>query len=117
MKIQSVDAYTIFDSRGNPTVEAEVKLADGTRGRGVAPSGASTGQFEAHELRDGNPKYFRGKSVTKAISNVVEKIAPAIVGQDAYEQKIVDEVMIDLDGTVNKTNLGRVSWNIGSDLC
>lgn len=106
MNIQSVDAYTIFDSRGNPTVEAEVILADGTCSRGVAPSGASTGQFEAHELRDGDPIRFRGKSVHQAIKNVANKIAPAIVGQSAYKQQAIDQIMIDLDGTPNKANLG-----------
>lgn len=106
MNIKSVDAYTIFDSRGNPTVEAEVILEDGTQSRGVAPSGASTGQFEAHELRDQNPNYFGGKSVLKAVANVGEKIAPALVGQDVYGQKKIDQTMIDLDGTPNKSNLG-----------
>ena len=106
MNIKSVDAYTIFDSRGNPTIEAEVILDDGTRSRGVAPSGASTGQFEAHELRDQNPNYFGGKSVLKAIENVKVKIAAAIVGQDVSDQQSIDQTMIDLDGTPNKANLG-----------
>lgn len=106
MTIQSVDAYTIFDSRGNPTVEAEIVLTDGSRGRGVAPSGASTGQFEAHELRDCDPNKFRGKSVFKAVENVIQSIAPAIISQDVLEQRTIDQIMIDLDGTPNKSRLG-----------
>ncbi|MEX2595226.1 MAG: phosphopyruvate hydratase [Anditalea sp.] len=106
MKIKSIEAYTIFDSRGNPTVEVEVALSNGALGRGVAPSGASTGQYEAHELRDGNPKYFCGKSVGKAIGHVNGIIAPALLGKDPENQEAVDQVMIDLDGTANKSRLG-----------
>lgn len=106
MKIKSIDAYTIFDSRGNPTVEAEVLLNDGTTGRGVAPSGASTGQYEAHELRDGDPNRFAGKSVDQAIDNVQKVIRPALLGKDAEDQEAVDQTMIELDGTPNKSNLG-----------
>lgn len=106
MKIKSVEAYTIFDSRGNPTIEVEVALSNGALGRGVAPSGASTGQYEAHELRDGDPKRFKGKSVDKAISHVSEMIAPALLDKDPENQEAVDQVMIELDGTSNKSKLG-----------
>ncbi|WP_422083370.1 phosphopyruvate hydratase [Ulvibacterium sp.] len=106
MIINAVEAYTIFDSRGNPTVEVEVQLDNGNIGRGVAPSGASTGQYEAHELRDGDPQHFDGKSVNKAIGNVNEIIAPALIGKDPRQQKMIDELMIALDGTPNKSALG-----------
>lgn len=106
MTINTVEAYTIFDSRGNPTVEVEVRLNNGIIGRGVAPSGASTGQFEAHELRDDDPLHFDGKSVNKAIGNVNGIIAPALIGKDPRHQKMIDELMITLDGTPNKTVLG-----------
>ncbi len=106
MRIKSIEAYTIFDSRGNPTIEAEVLLEDGSCGRGVAPSGASTGQYEAHELRDGNPDKFNGRSVDKAISNVNTLIAPALMSVDVEDQARVDQIMIDLDGTPNKSKLG-----------
>ncbi len=106
MKIQSIEAYTIFDSRGNPTVEAEVMLENGAAGRGVAPSGASTGQYEAHELRDGDPGRFLGKSVDRAVSNIKTIIAPALIGKDASQQAAIDHRMIELDGTTNKSRLG-----------
>ena len=106
MHIQNIEAYTIFDSRGYPTVEAEVTLNDGTRGRGVAPSGASTGQYEALELRDGNPSYFRGKSVDNAVRHIRSEIAPVLKGQDPLDQATVDQAMIALDGTPNKSRLG-----------
>jgi enolase len=106
MKITSIDAWQIFDSRGFPTVEAEVVLANGARGRGVAPSGASTGQFEALELRDDDPKRFRGKSVFKAIANIRGEIAPALVGENVFDQAALDRKLIELDGTPNKTRLG-----------
>ena len=86
MKIDSISAWQVFDSRGNPTVEAEVTLANGVRGRGMAPSGASTGQFEAVELRDRSPKRFGGKSVFKAIANVQDTIGPALRGRDVFDQ-------------------------------
>ncbi|MHB9150594.1 MAG: phosphopyruvate hydratase [Thermoleophilia bacterium] len=95
----------ILDSRGNPTVEVEVELASGARGRASVPSGASTGQFEAVELRDGDSAYG-GKSVLRAVSNVNEVIADALVGMDALGQREIDQMLIDLDGTVNKANLG-----------
>ena len=109
MKIQSIDAYQIFDSRGMPTVEVELTLADGVKGYGLVPSGASTGQFEALELRDGNPQYFRGKSVQRAIENVRSEIATALQGADVFDQAGIDQAMIALDGTPNKNRLGANS--------
>jgi enolase len=106
MKIASIQAWQIFDSRGVPTVEAEVTLASGVRGRGLVPSGASTGQFEALELRDGDPKYFRGKSVFKAIAHIQEEIAPALLGANVFDQAALDKKLIRLDGTPNKSRLG-----------
>jgi enolase len=106
MKIASVSAYQVFDSRGNPTIEAEVILENGVRGRGTVPSGASTGQFEALELRDRDAKAFRGKSVFQAIANVHEIIRPDLCGRDVFDQAGLDRVMIELDGTPNKSRLG-----------
>ncbi|SKB55802.1 enolase [Lachnospiraceae bacterium] len=106
LEIEKVIGREIIDSRGNPTVEAEVVLADGTVGRGASPSGASTGQFEAHELRDGDKAKFGGKGVATAVANVNEKIAPALVGMDASDIYAVDAAMFAVDGTANKTNLG-----------
>jgi enolase len=106
MKIATISAWQIYDSHGVPTVEAEVILANGVRGRGIAPSGASTGQFEALELRDGDPKRFRGKSVFKAIANIQNEIAPALRGADVFEQAALDKKLIELDGTPNKSRLG-----------
>lgn len=102
-----IDVYAreIMDSRGNPTVEVEVYLEDGTIGRAAVPSGASTGMFEAVELRDGGTRY-NGKGVLKAVANVNEIIAPAIEGYDASEQVAIDKIMCELDGTPNKANLG-----------
>jgi len=104
-RIEAVGAREILDSRGNPTVEVEVALEDGTIGRAAVPSGASTGQFEAVELRDGGKRYL-GKGVTKAVKAVNEKIAPALEGLDADEQRLIDETMLELDGTDNKAKLG-----------
>ncbi|MCF0154592.1 MAG: phosphopyruvate hydratase [Veillonella sp.] len=104
--IIEVFAREIMDSRGNPTVEVEVCLEDGTIGRAAVPSGASTGQFEAVELRDGDKSRFGGKGVLKAVENVNTIIGPAIEGFDATEQVAIDELMIHLDGTDNKGNLG-----------
>nr|WP_152823285.1 MULTISPECIES: phosphopyruvate hydratase [unclassified Corynebacterium] len=100
-----VFAREIMDSRGNPTVEAEVFLDDGARGVAGVPSGASTGVHEAHELRDGGERYL-GKGVTKAVTNVNEEIADAIAGMEADDQRLIDQAMIDLDGTENKSRLG-----------
>ncbi len=95
----------ILDSRGNPTVEVEVELASGARGRAAVPSGASTGQFEAVELRDGDDAYG-GKGVLRAVANVNEVIADTLVGLDALDQRQIDQILLDLDGTPNKSNLG-----------
>lgn len=106
MKIGSISAYQVFDSRGNPTVEVEVALENGVRGRAAAPSGASTGQFEALELRDGDSKRFHGKSVFGAIAHVQDIIAPAMRGHEVFDQSALDQKMIALDGTPNKSRLG-----------
>ena len=106
LQIEKVYGREIIDSRGNPTVEAEVTLADGTVGRGAAPSGASTGEFEALELRDGDRKKYGGKGVSHAVDNINEKIAPALIGVDASDTYAVDRIMIDLDGTKDKSGLG-----------
>jgi enolase len=103
--IEAVGAREILDSRGNPTVEVEVLLEDGTFARAAVPSGASTGAFEAVELRDGDARYG-GKGVQQAIESVLDKIAPAIIGLDADDQRVVDLAMLDLDGTPNKATLG-----------
>lgn len=106
MKIKTVSAFQIYDSRGNPTIEAEVTLDNGATGRGLVPSGASTGQFEALELRDGDPVRFRGKSVFRAIENIRREIAPSVIGCDAFDQRGLDEALIALDGTPDKRRLG-----------
>jgi enolase len=104
--IIDVFAREIIDSRGNPTVEAEVLLEDGTYGRAAVPSGASTGQFEAVELRDGDKDRFGGKGVLKAVENINSKIAPELIGLDSLDQVNIDRILIELDGTPNKGNLG-----------
>jgi enolase len=106
LSIENITGRTIIDSRGNPTVEAEVRLADGTVGRGASPSGASTGEFEALELRDQDPSKFGGKGVSKAVANVNDKIAPALIGMDVSDQAGIDQAMLDLDGTPDKSALG-----------
>ncbi len=106
MEIVKVIGREILDSRGNPTVEADVHLADGTLGRAAVPSGASTGEHEAVELRDGDPKRYLGKGTRKAVQNINKKIAPAIAGMQAEEQAAIDRKMIALDGSPNKGNLG-----------
>ena len=106
LEIEKVTGRQIIDSRGNPTVEAEVVLKDGTVGRGASPSGASTGEFEALELRDLDPAKFGGKGVQKAVANINEKIAPVLKGMDASDQYAVDAAMIAADGTKDKSNLG-----------
>jgi enolase len=105
-EIELIDAHEILDSRGNPTVEVVVVLADGSVGRAGVPSGASTGAHEAVELRDGEKGRYGGKGVRKAVANVVEVIAPALLEQDAADQAAVDELLIELDGTPNKAKLG-----------
>jgi enolase len=104
--ISTVHAREVLDSRGNPTVEVEITLDDGTYGRAIVPSGASTGVHEALELRDGDKNRYLGKGVLKAVENVNTQIAPAIQGMDASQQLQLDKKMIDLDGTENKSNLG-----------
>ena len=104
--IDFIDAREILDSRGNPTVEVDVTLDDGSVGRAAVPSGASTGAHEAVELRDGDKSRFGGKGVTRAVNNVLETIAPALYGLDASDQAGIDAVLIDLDGTPNKGELG-----------
>ncbi|MCH7481321.1 MAG: phosphopyruvate hydratase [Chloroflexi bacterium] len=105
-RIASVHARELLDSRGNPTVEAVVRLDDGASGSALVPSGASTGAHEAVELRDGDPARYGGKGTLTAVRNVTERIAPALVGQDAGDQAAVDAVMIELDGTPDKSVLG-----------
>ena len=104
--INDVYAREILDSRGNPTVEVEVVLDTGDIGRATLPSGASTGQHEAIELRDGDEGRYLGKVVGKAVDNVNNEIAPALVDQDSLNQVEIDKIMIDLDGTENKGKLG-----------
>ncbi len=104
--IEGISALEILDSRGNPTVEVEVTLADGSWGRAAVPSGASTGVHEALELRDGDKKRFLGKGVAQAVANVNGVIADALFGWDAAEQKAIDTALIELDGTPNKSKLG-----------
>ncbi|NMA61444.1 MAG: phosphopyruvate hydratase [Firmicutes bacterium] len=106
MIINGVIAREVLDSRGNPTVEVEVFLVDGARGRAIVPSGASTGAFEAVELRDGDKGRYLGKGVQQAVKNVEEIIAPEIIGLSATDQIVIDQIMIDLDGTPNKGKLG-----------
>ena len=101
--IISVKAREIIDSRGNPTVEVDVTLETGAFGRASVPSGASTGKHEAHELRDGDQSRFLGLGVQKACTAVNEEIAEAVLGLSAYSQRTIDQVMIDLDGTPNKS--------------
>jgi enolase len=104
--ISDVHAREILDSRGNPTIEVEVELSDGAVGLSAVPSGASTGEHEAHELRDGDERRYGGKGVTRAIHNVVDMIGPEIIGREALAQAEIDRVMIALDGTANKSKLG-----------
>ncbi len=106
MNISSVHAREILDSRGNPTVEADVVLENGVMARAIVPSGASTGTLEACELRDEDPKRYGGKGVLKAVGNVNGELAKAVVGMDVFQQKALDEKMIALDGTQNKSRLG-----------
>ena len=97
ISICEIVAREVLDSRGNPTVEADVVLVDGTVGRAAVPSGASTGEHEAIELRDGDKKRFLGKGVSKAVKNVMDKIAPELEGMDALDQVAIDRTMIELD--------------------
>ncbi|WP_271394892.1 phosphopyruvate hydratase [Neomicrococcus lactis] len=104
--IDAIHAREILDSRGNPTVEVEVLLSDGSMGRAAVPSGASTGEFEAVEKRDGDAARYLGKGVQQAVDAVIDEIGPALEGVDATEQRLIDQIMIDLDGTANKSKLG-----------
>src|SRR5580700_1201109 len=104
--IQDILAREVLDSRGNPTVEVDVTLECGAAGRAAVPSGASTGEHEAIELRDGDKKRFGGKGVQKAVANVTGKIAPALIRLDATDQPTVDATMLRLDGTETKSKLG-----------
>jgi enolase len=104
--IEALNAREILDSRGNPTVEVEILLEDGTTSRAAVPSGASTGAFEAFELRDGDKGRYLGKGVQRAVTSVLETIAPALEGMEASEQRVIDQLMRDLDGTANKEKLG-----------
>jgi enolase len=104
--IEDITARQILDSRGNPTVEVDVKLSCGVIGRAAVPSGASTGIFEALELRDGDKSMYLGKGVLQAVDNVNSKIAPELIGEDASNQQEIDRIMLQLDGTDNKSNLG-----------
>ncbi len=104
--VEAVRAREILDSRGNPTVEVDVQLEDGSYGRAAVPSGASTGEHEALELRDRDPGRFGGKGVLRAVGNVNETIAPALIGEEALDQRAVDRLLLELDGTPGKSNLG-----------
>src|SRR6266536_632695 len=104
--IADIQAREIIDSRGNPTIEVDVLLANGAVGRAAVPSGASTGEHEALELRDGDPKRYGGKGVAKAVKNVTQRILPTLRGVDALDQLSVDRIMIELDGTETKSKLG-----------
>jgi enolase len=106
MKISNIKGREILDSRGNPTVEVDVILENGIMGRAAVPSGASTGAFEAVELRDGDKGRYLGKGVTKAVDNVNNIIAPKVKGMNALDQTLIDQTLINLDGTDNKANLG-----------
>ena len=108
-KIQQINPRTILDSRGNPTIEVDIFLTDGESGTASAPSGASTGKSEAHELRDLDKNHFHGKGVNKAIANIQNEIAPALIGMNADDQQAIDECLISLDGTQNKSRLGANS--------
>ncbi|MCA9294867.1 MAG: phosphopyruvate hydratase, partial [Phycisphaerales bacterium] len=105
-EIEIVHARQILDSRGNPTLECEVGLAGGATGRAAVPSGASTGEHEAVELRDGDKQIYGGKGVLDAVANVVEHLQPSLIGLDARDQEMIDSVMCEIDGTDNKGRLG-----------
>src|SRR5262252_5863454 len=104
--IENIRAREILDSRGNPTVEAEVELESGAAGRAAVPSGASTGENEAVELRDGDKTRYEGKGVRRAVENVNKALSKAVIGLDAFDQVAVDSAMIELDDTPNKSKLG-----------
>src|SRR5436305_8609285 len=103
--VREIRAREILDSRGNPTIEVDVRLEGGAFGRAAVPSGASTGEHEAWELRDGDKKRYGGKGVSRAVANINDVIAPAIKGWDAHDQAKIDHKIIELDGTANKKHL------------
>src|SRR5690606_37905061 len=105
-EIKVIEAWEVLDSRGNPTVAAEVTTAAGAKGTAMVPSGASTGTREALELRDGDRKRYGGKGVTKAVANILKEIAPKVRGMEASDQAGIDRAMIELDGSPNKGRLG-----------
>lgn len=105
-RIATIDAMEILDSRGNPTIRVTVALDNGIRAAASVPSGASTGEYEAHELRDGDPGRYNGKGVITAVDNVTRIIAPKLAGMDPSRQREIDQIMIELDGTANKSRLG-----------
>ena len=107
--IADIRAREVIDSRGNPTVEADVIIEGGSVARAAVPSGASTGKREALELRDGNADRYRGKGVQRAVRNILDEIRPALVGKNAEDQRAIDQCMLDLDGTPNKERLGANS--------
>ena len=107
--IENVEGMQILDSRGNPTVQVKVTLESGAEGIAMVPSGASTGSFEAVELRDGDMQNFNGLGVNKAVENVNKRIAKTIIGENVFDQKYIDDEMIKLDGTPNKSKLGANS--------
>ena len=117
MKIKSIIGREILDSRGNPTVEVEVKLESGIIGRASVPSGASTGEHEALELRDKDASRYGGKGVLKAVENVNKIIAPALAGWSVLEQRAIDKKMLELDGTKTKSNLGANGCISGGSQC
>ena len=104
--IENIQGRQIFDSRGNPTVEVDVRLVDGSFGRAAVPSGASTGAHEAWELRDGDKTKYMGKGVLGAVANIQDKIADELIGMDALDQRSIDAMLCALDGTPNKKNFG-----------
>src|SRR3954463_1417502 len=115
--IANIIAREILDSRGNPTVEADVYLASGVMGRAAVPSGASTGEHEAVELRDGDKERYGGKGVTLAVQNIEETIAPALAGADATDQMGIDAALIEMDGTPNKPTRGATAFLAASMGC
>ena len=106
LEIESIKALEVLDSRGNPTIQVEVETFDGSHGVAMVPSGASTGSFEAVELRDGDPSRYMGKGVLKAVENVNKIIAPKLEGMNVYDQAKIDKTLIEIDGTDNKGVLG-----------
>ena len=114
--IEDITARQILDSRGNPTVEVDVRTSEGILGRAAVPSGASTGEHEAVELRDGDDAQYLGKSVLKAVDNVNDEIADELTGYNVLEQAHIDELMIDLDGTTNKSPAANVILRMGSPI-